>query len=101
MASIMRASELVLAVPWLCLLLAIRAFLPLHISPVTTLFLVSGVIDGTISQARQAGARDAEDVRDCPVRLAAFTPEAAATSRSLKQFLYKKVYDSRALGKSN
>ena len=52
-ASIMRASELVLAVPWLCLLLAIRAFLPLHISPATTLFLVSGVI-GIINWARPA-----------------------------------------------
>ena len=52
-AAIMRASELVLAVPWLCLLLAIRAFLPLHISPATTLFLVSGVI-GIVNWARPA-----------------------------------------------
>jgi peptide/nickel transport system permease protein len=52
-AAIMRAAELMLAVPWLCLLLAIRAFLPLHISPAATLFLVSGVI-GTVNWARPA-----------------------------------------------
>jgi len=52
-AAIMRAAELMLAVPWLCLLLTIRAFLPLHISPAATLFLVSGVI-GTVNWARPA-----------------------------------------------
>ena len=52
-AAIMRAAELMLAVPWLCLLLAIRAFLPLHISPAATLFLVSGII-GTVNWARPA-----------------------------------------------
>jgi peptide/nickel transport system permease protein len=52
-AAIMRAAELVLAVPWLCLLLAIRAFLPLHVSPTATLFLVSGVI-GAVNWARPA-----------------------------------------------
>lgn len=52
-AATMRAAELMLAVPWLCLLLAIRAFLPLHISPAATLFLVSGVI-GTVNWARPA-----------------------------------------------
>lgn len=52
-AATMRAAELMLAVPWLCLLLAIRAFLPLHLSPAATLFLVSGVI-GTVNWARPA-----------------------------------------------
>jgi dGTPase len=33
-----------------------------------------------------------------PRRLAAFTAEAAATSRALKQFLHAKVYASAALG---
>ena len=60
--------------------------------------LVSGLIEGTVNQVKQADARDAEDVRACRVRLAAFTPEAAGTSRNLKQFLYKKVYASKALG---
>jgi dGTPase len=60
--------------------------------------LVSGLIEGTVTHAEQAGARDAEDVRTWPLRLAAFTPEAARTSASLKQFLYNKVYASSALG---
>ena len=37
-------------------------------------------------------------MRACPFRLAAFTPEAAETSRNLKQFLHDKVYASKALG---
>jgi dGTPase len=56
------------------------------------------VIEGTVSHAEQAGARNADDVRACPVRLAAFTGEAARTSGALKRFLYDKVYASRALG---
>ena len=60
--------------------------------------LVTGVIEGTVSHAEQAGARNADDVRACPVRLAAFTGEAARTSGALKRFLYDKVYASRALG---
>jgi dGTPase len=60
--------------------------------------LVSGVIEGTVASARQAGASDAEEVRVCPARLAAFTAEAAETSRALKRFLYRQVYASRDLG---
>jgi dGTPase len=36
-------------------------------------------------------------VRAAPCRLAAFTPETAATSRALKAFLYRRVYVSAAL----
>jgi peptide/nickel transport system permease protein len=52
-AVVMRGAELVLAVPWIYLLLAIRAFLPLHISATQTFFLVSGVI-GIMGWARPA-----------------------------------------------
>jgi dGTPase len=51
-----------------------------------------------VSHAEQSVARNAEDVRACPLRLAAFTPEAAQTSANLKQFLYNKVYASSAVG---
>ena len=37
-------------------------------------------------------------MRAHPVRLAAFTPEAAETSRDLKRFLYTRVYASPRLG---
>jgi len=51
--SIMRFAELFLVLPWLYLLLAVRAFLPLHISPVQTFLLLIAVI-GTIGWARPA-----------------------------------------------
>jgi len=59
--------------------------------------LVSGLIEGTAARAREAGVRDAAEVRAAPRRLAAFTPGAAATSGALKQFLYRTVYFSPAL----
>lgn len=51
--SFMRLAELFLVLPWLYLLLAVRAFLPLHISPAETFFLLIAVI-GTIGWARPA-----------------------------------------------
>ena len=59
--------------------------------------LVSGLIDGTVAQARQAGVQTVEEVRAFPQRLAAFTPEVAGTSRRLKHFLYAKVYSAPEL----
>ena len=43
---LMRGAELVMALPWLYLLLAVRAFLPLHISTVQAFFLLIGIIGG-------------------------------------------------------
>jgi peptide/nickel transport system permease protein len=43
---LMRGSELFMALPWLYLLLAVRAFLPLHIDPVQAFFLLVGIIGG-------------------------------------------------------
>ena len=60
--------------------------------------LVSGLIEGTVSAAGESGARDAEEVRVCVERLARFSPEAAATSRTLKSFLLERVYATPALG---
>ena len=59
--------------------------------------LVSGFIEGTVARAREAGVGDAEEVRAVPYRLAAFAPQAAETSRALKQFLYRTVYVSPPL----
>ncbi len=50
---LMRASELCLALPWLYLLLAMRAFLPLSVSPLTAFFLIVVVV-GTLGWARPA-----------------------------------------------
>ena len=43
---LMRAGELVMALPWLYLLLAVRAFLPLHITSVQAFFLIVVIIGG-------------------------------------------------------
>jgi dGTPase len=59
--------------------------------------LVTGMIEGTLAKAREAGAETYEDVREHGSRLAAFTPEAAAASRDLKRFLYTRVYASDEL----
>jgi len=60
--------------------------------------LVSGLIEGAVESAREARVSSAEDVRACPRRIAAFTPQTAETSRALKRFLYARVYGSLALG---
>jgi peptide/nickel transport system permease protein len=52
-AVIMRGVELFLALPWLYLLLALRAFLPLHTGPRQTFLLLIGVI-GLVGWARPA-----------------------------------------------
>src|SRR5262249_3407002 len=49
----MRGAELFLALPWLYLLLAVRAFLPLPISPVTA-FLLMVTLIGTVGWGRPA-----------------------------------------------
>jgi len=60
--------------------------------------LVGGLMKGTVAHAALAGVLDSDDVRRFPERLAAYTPEAAETSRALKRFLYQKVYSSQELG---
>ena len=59
--------------------------------------LVSSLIEGTLAAAQASQARNADEVRAFPRRLAAFTPEGAETSRALKHFLFSRVYSSPAL----
>src|SRR6516162_4896940 len=59
--------------------------------------LVSGLIEGTASEAAKARAATPEDVRVCSRRLASFTPEAAETGRQLRRFLLTRVYEAPAL----
>ncbi|MCU1382499.1 MAG: hypothetical protein JWL71_1196 [Acidobacteria bacterium] len=51
--AIMRTAELVLALPWLYLLLAIRSVLPLHLDPVQAFLLIVTVL-GIVGWARPA-----------------------------------------------
>jgi peptide/nickel transport system permease protein len=50
---VMRMTDIFLALPWLYLLLAIRAFLPLSIPPISVFFLIVAVI-GIVGWARPA-----------------------------------------------
>lgn len=52
-AILMRLAELFLALPWLYLLFAVRAFLPLHVSALGTFFLIIAVV-GVVGWARPA-----------------------------------------------
>lgn len=58
-------------------------------------WLVSGLIEGTIEAA--TGLRDVEAVRRKGTRIACFTPETANSSRELKDFLRRMVYQSDRL----
>jgi peptide/nickel transport system permease protein len=50
---VMRSAELFLALPWLYLLFAVRAFLPLHLSPIHSFLLLIAVM-GLVGWARPA-----------------------------------------------
>ena len=56
--------------------------------------MASGLIEGTVRTATDSGARDVEEVRAFPSRLAALTPDTARASAELKRFLYLRVYES-------
>jgi len=58
-------------------------------------WLVSGLIDGTVAAAKDL--RDVEDVRRNGARVACFSPETAAGSQQLKEFLRRSVYQSDRL----
>ncbi len=65
-------------------------------------WLVSGLIEGTIQGTIDAAEpiSDHDSVRRHPVRLARFTPETAAGSSELKNFLHHFVYASEGLAKA-
>jgi dGTPase len=58
---------------------------------------VSGLIEGTVRRASEAGIGTMEDVRGHPERLAAFTPETETANRDLKRFLHRRVYTAPVL----
>jgi len=59
--------------------------------------LVSGLIEGTATRAKETGVSTAEDVRHNTSRIAAFTAGARDTAASLKQFLRANLYCSPLL----
>jgi dGTPase len=58
-------------------------------------WLVSGLIEGTIEAAK--GLANVDDIRRNGKRLACFSPETAAGTQELKDFLRRKVYESDRL----
>jgi dGTPase len=54
--------------------------------------LVSGLIQGTVAAAEQAGVETVDDVRQHPMRLALMSPEAGELNRQIKQLLAAKLY---------
>lgn len=54
----------------------------------------TGLIEGTRQQALASGAQSVEDIRQLPLRLAAYTPETALANQQLKTFLRANVYNS-------
>jgi dGTPase len=59
--------------------------------------LASGLIEGTVARAAEAGVENVEDVRRYPERLAASTPETQTATRDLKRFLHRHVYTAPVL----
>jgi dGTPase len=58
-------------------------------------WLVSGLIEGTIAAAK--GLTDVDEVRRNGTRVACFSPETAAGTQELKDFLRQRVYQSERL----
>ncbi len=58
-------------------------------------WMVSGLIEGTVAASK--GLADVEAVRRHETRVACFSPETAAASLELKEFLREKVYESDRL----
>jgi dGTPase len=59
--------------------------------------LVSGLVEGTLAEADRAGVAGTDEVRRHPTRIAAFTKEAAETSRTLKTYLFTRMYSTPEL----
>ena len=76
----MRGGELFLALPWLYLLLGVRAFLPLHISPAQAFFLLVAII-GTVGWVRPARIDSRSGAERARARLRAGGPRLRRVRR--------------------
>jgi dGTPase len=59
--------------------------------------MVTDLIQTTAANIAATGVKSLEDVRHCPRRLAAFSPEVDQERAQAKRFLYEKLYYSPAL----
>jgi len=56
-------------------------------------YLATDLIENTRLQALESGAKNTEDVRRLPRRLAGFSPPVEEINGALKKFLYRRLYD--------
>ena len=56
-------------------------------------YLATDLIEQTRGQVSASGAKDTEDIRQLPKRLAGFSPEVAKSNKELRRFLYRRLYD--------
>jgi dGTPase len=59
--------------------------------------LATDLIEQTREQVARSGARNTDDIRRVPERLAGFSPPVAEINQELKRFLYRRLYDHPAI----
>jgi dGTPase len=59
--------------------------------------LVTDLIENTAARVQKSGAKNSEDIRHLPKRVAAFSPEIAEKNGALKRFLYSHLYSHPAI----
>ena len=59
--------------------------------------LVTDLIENTAAEVQGSGAKNSEDIRHLPKRVAAFSPEIAEKNAALKRFLYGHLYSHPAI----
>jgi dGTPase len=59
--------------------------------------LATDLIVQTREQVARSGARNTDDIRRVPRRLAGFSPPVAEINQELKRFLYRRLYDHPAI----
>jgi dGTPase len=56
-------------------------------------YLATDLIEQTQERVSASGAKDTEEIRRLPERLAGLSPEVAKSNNELKRFLYRRLYD--------
>jgi len=59
--------------------------------------LATDLIEQTREQVGASGAKNTDDIRRLPHRLAGFSPSVSEISQALKRFLYRRLYDHPAI----
>jgi len=60
-------------------------------------YLATDLIEYTRQRVLASGAKDTDDIRRLPHRLAGFSPDVAKVNGELKRFLYRRLYDHPAI----